>query len=77
MNIANINKKLLQFKPIIWFSLRAIRTTVFKEDLKKMTEMLNIKYHLYNDEVPMVQNIRLIDGETDKFLGFVDTRKAL
>ena len=48
-----------------------------KEELMKISQMLKTKYFQFNEEIPQSASVRVIDDETNQFIGIFDTAKAL
>lgn len=56
--------------------LRREFSSFAKEDIVKLTELLKTKYLVHNEEIPASSSVRLIDDETNQFIGIFTTDKA-
>jgi hypothetical protein len=56
--------------------LRREISSILKDDMVKLTELLKAKYLPHNDEIPPSNSVRLIDDETNQFIGIFSTEKA-
>ena len=49
----------------------------WNENIKKIAALLKVKYMPFNKDIETHSSIRLVDDESNKFLGIVEIKKAM